>query len=163
MKPKSDSSDGNSDISRSSLIKQRFTSALGRRRPGSRGNSGNEQTNSESPVKGPLGLQLLHASPEPLIDLIFVHGLKGDSIKTWRKGGDPLCFWPQLWLPTEPGFENVNIHTFGYDSNWSSSKSTILDIHDFGQGLLEEMRNAPQLRDNVEVRTPWPVHTRYPW
>ena len=41
---------------------------------------------------GPLGLNLLHSPPEPLIDFIFVHGLRGGSIKTWTKGGDPRLF-----------------------------------------------------------------------
>jgi len=67
-------------------------------------------------------------------------------VKTWRKGNDPRSFWPQFWLPVEPGFRNVNIHSFGYDSDWASTKSSILNIHDFGQSLLEEMRNSSHLR-----------------
>jgi hypothetical protein len=47
---------------------------------------------------------------------------------------------------------NVNIHTFGYEADWASTKSSILDIHDFGQSLLEEMRNSPSLRENSGVR-----------
>ena len=105
--------------------------------------------------RGPLGLRLLHASPEPLVDLIFVHGLRGGSAKTWRKGNDPRLFWPRFWLPLEPGFRHVNIHSFGYDSDWASAKASILNIHDFGQSLLEEMRNSPHLRakdSNVSLR-----------
>ncbi|KAI2615430.1 NACHT and WD domain protein [Hypoxylon sp. NC1633] len=108
------------------------------------------QTNrdDEDGARGPTGLRLLHSSPEPLVDLIFVHGLRGGSVKTWRKGDDPRMFWPQLWLPMEPGLRNVNIHSFGYESDWASTKSSILNIHDFGQSLLEEMRNSPHLREN---------------
>lgn len=127
---------------KSSLIKRRFTSPWSQKR-GDKDDEGSH---------GPIGLRLLHYSPEPLIDLIFVHGLRGGSIKTWRKGNDRGRFWPQYWLPLEPGFENVNIHTFGYDSDWANFKSSILGVHDFGQGLLEEMRNAPYLRDDGEVR-----------
>lgn len=101
--------------------------------------------------RGPLGLRLLHSSPEPLIDLIFVHGLRGGSVKTWRKGNDPRNFWPQSWLPLEPGLRNANIHSFGYESDWASTKSSVLNVHDFGQSLLEEMRNSPSLRDNGNV------------
>jgi len=36
-------------------------------------------------VKAPLGLHLLHLAIEPLIDIIFVYGLRGVSIKTWKK------------------------------------------------------------------------------
>lgn len=65
--------------------------------------------------------------------------------------GDPETFWPQSWLPKEAGLENVNTYTFGYDSDWASSKASILDVNDFGQALLEDMRNAPNLRDSGEV------------
>ncbi|KAI0839441.1 NACHT and WD domain protein [Hypoxylon sp. FL0890] len=120
-------------------IKKRFTSSWVKRRV---------DKDDEDGIRGPTGLKVLHSSPEPLVDLIFVHGLRGGSIKTWRKGNDPRMFWPQLWLPMEPGLRNVSIHSFGYDSDWASTKSSILNVHDFGQSLLEEMRNSPHLRGN---------------
>ncbi|KAK8856979.1 WD40 repeat-like protein [Apiospora arundinis] len=104
----------------------------------------------EDGVKGPLGLHLLHASPEPLIDLIFVHGLRGGSTKTWRKGDDHRLFWPRYWLPMDPGFKHASIHSFGYDSDWGSTKVSILDVHDFGNSLLEAMRTSPCLRANPD-------------
>ncbi|KAI1455463.1 NACHT and WD domain protein [Annulohypoxylon moriforme] len=122
-------------------LKKRFTSSWVKRRSDKDGEDG---------VRGPIGLRILHSSPEPLVDLIFVHGLRGGSIKTWRKGNDPRMFWPQLWLPMEPGLRNVNVHSFGYDSDWASTKSSILNVHDFGQSLLEEMRNSPHLREKPE-------------
>ncbi|KEZ42265.1 hypothetical protein SAPIO_CDS6124 [Scedosporium apiospermum] len=64
-------------------------------------------------TRGPLGLRLLASSPEPLIDLIFVHGLRGGSIRTWQKEPDPQYFWPKYWLPLEPEFSHANIHSFG--------------------------------------------------
>lgn len=128
-------------------LKKRFTSTWARRQ-----HTGSDDDWEEG-TRGPLGLRLLHCSPEPLIDLIFVHGLRGGSIKTWRKGGDPRNFWPQLWLPLEPGLQNANIHSFGYDSDWASTKSSVLNVHDFGQTLLEQMRNSPYLRDNGNVST----------
>ena len=139
------SSDGttylNSDTPPQSF-KERFTQSWARRSNASDGEDG---------TKGPVGLRLLRYSAEPLIDLIFVHGLKGGSTTTWRKGGDSRNFWPKLWLPMERGLWNANIHTFGYDSNWTNSKSGILNIHDFGQSLLEEMRNSPHLRGKTNV------------
>ncbi|CAH0027950.1 unnamed protein product [Clonostachys rhizophaga] len=95
------------------------------------------------------GLRLLHNSNDPQLDLIFVHGLKGHPVKTWRKSGDEQTFWPQCWLPSEPGFEHVNIHTFGYEANFADAKlPSILTINDFGQSLFEQMRNCPHLRNN---------------
>ncbi|ROV92565.1 hypothetical protein VMCG_08917 [Cytospora schulzeri] len=123
------------------FLKKRFTSTWAKKQ-----NEGNDGDGQEG-ARGPLGLRLLHYSPEPLIDLVFVHGLRGGSLKTWRKGNDPRNVWPQLWLPLESGLQNANIHSFGYDSDWASTKSSVLNIHDFGQSLLEEMRNSPYLRD----------------
>lgn len=118
-------------------IKKRFTASWAQKR----------RYRDDEGARGPVGLRLLHSSPEPMIDLIFVHGLRGGSIKTWRKGSDPRFFWPQFWLPVEPGFRNVNIHSFGYESDWASTKPSILNVHDFGRSLLEEMRNSPFLKD----------------
>lgn len=126
-------------------LKRRFTSTWAKKQD----SSGDDDTQDGS--RGPLGLRLLHFSPEPMIDIIFVHGLRGGSIKTWRKGNDPRNFWPKLWLPLESGLANANIHSFGYDSDWASTKSSILSVHDFGQSLLEEMRNSPYLREDEKV------------
>ncbi|KAL8409621.1 hypothetical protein RB594_007898 [Gaeumannomyces avenae] len=95
---------------------------------------------------GPLGLNLLHSPPEPLIDFIFVHGLRGGSIKTWTKGGDPRLFWPQAWLPRDPDLQHVRIHSYGYNSDWGDNKHDFLDLDDFGRSLFGEMSTSPHLR-----------------
>ena len=84
--------------------------------------------------------------------MIFVHGLRGGSIKTWQKRDDPRYFWPKHWLPLEPEFRHVSIHSFGYDSDWGSSQESFLDVHDFGRALYEEIRSSPMLRQNPNVR-----------
>ena len=106
---------------------------------------------SADPV-GPLGLRPLHLSAEPLIDLIFVHGLRGGSIKTWRKGNDPRLYWPQNWLPLDPDFKNANVHSFGYNADFRDTKDSILNVHDFGRALLGEMRTSPHMRKRKTVR-----------
>ncbi|KAF2133160.1 hypothetical protein P153DRAFT_331614 [Dothidotthia symphoricarpi CBS 119687] len=95
---------------------------------------------------GPLGLRPVFCAPESLIDIVFVHGLRGGSMKTWRLEEDQQFFWPQYWLPKEPELVNASIHTFGYDSDWGSTKPSILNVHDFGQSLYEELRTSPSLR-----------------
>jgi hypothetical protein len=84
---------------------------------------------SAEDLRGPYGLRLLHASPEPLIELVFVHGLRGGSIKTWRKGEDYRLFWPKFFLPLDPEFRNASIYSFGYDSDWGSTKHSILSAY----------------------------------
>ncbi|KAH9905950.1 NACHT and WD domain protein [Xylariomycetidae sp. FL2044] len=122
-----------------SLLTKRFSAAWTKKQ---------QHQPDEADRHGPVGLRLLHSSPEPLIDLVFVHGLRGGSVKTWRKGNEYRFFWPQYWLPAEPGFRHVNIHSFGYVSDWASTKPSILNVHDFGQSLLEEIRNSPHLCGN---------------
>jgi hypothetical protein len=136
-------------IERETKDEKRHTLFL-RRRFSSKWSQKSVPVNDED-IRGPLGLQLLFASPEPLVDIIFVHGLRGGSVKTWQKGNDPRLFWPQHWLPTEPDFRNASIHSFGYESNWKSLEPSILSVHDFGQALYEELRSSISLRRNPKV------------
>ncbi|PGH17278.1 hypothetical protein AJ79_01161 [Helicocarpus griseus UAMH5409] len=94
---------------------------------------------------GLFGLTLLHEPLEPLIDFIFVHGLGGGSRKTWSKTPNITHYWIKEWLPIEPRFKNVRIHTFGYNANWRERDASTLTIHDFGQALLMDIRNSPAL------------------
>ncbi|KAH6873959.1 hypothetical protein B0T10DRAFT_499546 [Thelonectria olida] len=97
-------------------------------------------------LKGPLGLTLLHSPPEPQIDFIFVHGLGGNSRKTWSKASpDATHFWPQEWLPDDPDFKNVRIHSYGYDSDYLKGKEDCLNIHHIGKSLLGAMSTSPCL------------------
>jgi triacylglycerol esterase/lipase EstA (alpha/beta hydrolase family) len=56
-------------------------------------------------------------------------------------------FWPQEWLPKDPAFKNVRIHSFGYDSDWAKEKVNFLNISHFGKSLLGQMSTLPCLRD----------------
>ncbi|KAH0499405.1 hypothetical protein TgHK011_006605 [Trichoderma gracile] len=97
--------------------------------------------------KGPMGLNTLYDPGDiALVDIIFVHGLGGDSKKTWSGSRDIPSFWPQDWLPNDPSFKTARIHSFGYDANWRDRNLSILSIHDFGQDLLGEMKNHPSIR-----------------
>ena len=95
--------------------------------------------------RGPLGLNLLYSSSEPLIELIFVHGLGGGSRRSWSKTNSISSYWPQEWLPKDPAFKNVRIHSFGYNSDWIKGNDNCLNIHHFGKSLLGEMSTSPFL------------------
>lgn len=113
-----------------------------------------QKSDSSADTVGPLGLRPLHLSAEPQVDLVFVHGLRGGSIKTWRKGDDPRLYWPQNWLPLDPDFQNANIHSFGYNADFRETKDSILNVHDFGRALLGEMRISPHIRKRKKVCFP---------
>ena len=93
---------------------------------------------------GSLGLHCLHApDAEARVDLIFVHGLGGDARKTWSKSGQN--FWPRDWLPADPAFQHVRIHTYGYDSDYMKAREDVLNIHHMGKALLGELSSSPDI------------------
>ncbi|KAF1851892.1 NACHT and WD domain protein [Cucurbitaria berberidis CBS 394.84] len=123
------------DHKKSSFIRRRFASTR-------------NQATKGVESRGPFGLRSLFCAPETLIDLIFVHGLGGDSIKTWCLDNNAELFWPQYWLPKESAFLNASVHSFGYDSDRASAKSSTPNLHDFGDLLYEELLTSPCLRQN---------------
>ncbi|MCJ1378262.1 hypothetical protein MMC17_001359 [Xylographa soralifera] len=92
----------------------------------------------------PLGLIVIH-EPEtlPPLDIIFVHGLGGTSRATWAKGQDLEYFWPQKWLPFEPGIRTARILSFGYNAHFAATgPAPITGIADFARDLLYSMKFA---------------------
>lgn len=94
---------------------------------------------------------LLSSPSEPIVDFVFVHGLRGGSRKTWSKSEDSLHFWPKEWLPRDPDFRHVRIHSFGYNSDWAEKRDSILNIHDFGKSLLGALQDSPLIRRDASV------------
>lgn len=91
----------------------------------------------------PLGLNVIYAPEDgaPAVDIILVHGLGGTSQKTWSRNKDPQFFWPKEWLPSEPGFAQARILSFGYNAHFASSgRENILSITDFAKDLLFGMK-----------------------
>ncbi|KAL9012662.1 MAG: hypothetical protein Q9173_002586 [Seirophora scorigena] len=98
-------------------------------------------------VKGPLGFTTLFVPTEIAVaDLVFVHGLGGGSRSTWTKHGEPALYWPAEWLPNDPGFRDVGIHSFGYNANWE--KESLINIQDFSKGLLASIHDCPAVRSS---------------
>lgn len=100
--------------------------------------------------KGPFGLNTLFDPENPAIaDLVFVHGLGGGSKSTWTKSNNPSLYWPKEWLPQDPGFQDVRIHSFGYNSNWGDE--SILNVHDFAKALLGSIQDCPLIPRNTSA------------
>ncbi|KAH7173733.1 uncharacterized protein B0J16DRAFT_294087 [Fusarium flagelliforme] len=59
------------------------------------------------------GIKTLHSSQYDDVDIVFVHGLKGDCLKTWTGKGTTEP-WPKALLPLELG--TARILTYSYDA-----------------------------------------------
>ncbi|KAE8443095.1 hypothetical protein EG329_002339 [Mollisiaceae sp. DMI_Dod_QoI] len=97
-------------------------------------------------IIGNKGLVPLYEPADCHVDFIFVHGLGGGSRKTWSASPNPAHYWPKEWLPADPDFRHVRIHSFGYNSDWLQRQQNLLTIHDWGQDLIEQIRNKSNIR-----------------
>jgi hypothetical protein len=95
--------------------------------------------------KGPFGLTTLYPHDDGFKDggglvahVIFVHGLAGGSESTWTKN---KVLWPRDLLPLENGYQDVAVHSFGYDSDFKVSN--FLNIADFSRSLLASLEDNP--------------------
>jgi hypothetical protein len=60
------------------------------------------------------GLRVLHSPEKPLFDIIFVHGLTGNSFDTWLDKNANI-YWPVDLLAKD--IEDARILAFGYDAD----------------------------------------------
>lgn len=89
----------------------------------------------------PLGLHVVYDPPaDRAVDIVFVHGLGGTSRLSWSWNRDLSLFWPQEWLPLEPGLENARILTFGYNAHFLSPAKDLFNISDFAKDLLVQLK-----------------------
>ena len=65
------------------------------------------------------GVRVLYDPQNPVVDIVFVHGLNGNPYKTWLEP-DKGVYWPVHLLPKD--VPNARIMTFGYDADWKNSK-----------------------------------------
>ncbi|KAK9784452.1 putative GPI inositol-deacylase [Seiridium cardinale] len=103
--------------------------------------------------RGRRGLSLLHATDKPFVPLIFIHGLGGGSIKTWSKDGNPLAYWPKVWLPQGAGMQHTNIYAYAYESGSLLRGSTdpALNIATLGESLLNGLKTTADELDGEET------------
>lgn len=65
-----------------------------------------------------VGLTQVFTTPDPLVDIVFVHGLNGNPYKTWT--ADNGVFWPRDLLPSHLPDLRFRILTYGYDARVSA-------------------------------------------
>ncbi|KAI2623191.1 hypothetical protein GGR54DRAFT_629765 [Hypoxylon sp. NC1633] len=111
---------------------------------------------------GVFGLTTIHEPSPPTsaaADIVFVHGLGGGSRKTWSYSTDGYHYWPQAWLAKDLDFADIRIHSFGYRSNWAERQSSILNIRDFAESLVGELKNKPTYGEAIGTRIIFVSHS----
>ncbi|KFA52959.1 hypothetical protein S40293_09406 [Stachybotrys chartarum IBT 40293] len=125
----------------------------------SRSDTSSSDISSLSPAveeRGRLGLTTIYEPPHStavVADFIFIHGLGGSSRKTWSHSEDLGSYWPQSWLSADPDFADVRIHVFGYSADWKERQQSALNISDFAQSLVAELKNDPGIRRDTSPIT----------
>jgi len=109
-------------------------------------------------AKGSLGLNLLYDPADPVVDFVFVQGLGGGSRKTWSKSSNIKHFWPR-WLAQDSDFQDVRIHSFGYNSDWASMKQDVSNISDFALSLLNALQYSDTMRKHSGTPIVFIVHS----
>ncbi|KAH9904668.1 NACHT and WD domain protein [Xylariomycetidae sp. FL2044] len=90
---------------------------------------------------GPLGLNVIYTPENDYeANIVFVHGLGGNSRWTWSKNQDSRLFWPQTFLPLEPNIRRARILTFGYNANFLKVGNVGTSVLDFAKGLLFDLK-----------------------
>ncbi|KAG7038643.1 Kinesin light chain [Colletotrichum scovillei] len=99
-------------------------------------------SNSGSYAGHPIGLKTLHdpAEGEAVLDIIFIHGLKGHREKTWTAENAPEP-WPKTLLKEE--ISNARVLVYGYDANVARATHIVSAsrIRDHAADLLLRIRN----------------------
>ncbi|KAK0705839.1 hypothetical protein B0T21DRAFT_353139 [Apiosordaria backusii] len=115
--------------------------------------SQHQRQRSQDRRNDPLGLSILCTPPDRTVDILFIHGLGGTSLRTWCWDRDLDFFWPQLWLARD--LPTARVLTYGYNTNFSSKKEQASStIGDFATDLLFRMKygeNTPERMGQVPI------------
>jgi hypothetical protein len=92
------------------------------------------------------GLRVLYQPSNPLVDIIFVHGLTGDSYNTWLQPTSGI-YWPVQLLSKD--ISDARIMTFGYDADVTKFLGPVgqNNLRDHASNLLAELA-ARRAEDN---------------
>lgn len=105
--------------------------------------------------RGPIGLKTLNYPSDPYFDIIFVHGLMGDSYWTWTVENDKATFWPE-WLIEDKVFINTRIHTYGYHEPAVYGRVPVGKLRDIGTALCTALELNNHVRGAAHVRASRP-------
>lgn len=96
----------------------------------------------ESEGREMLGINpiLGHDNKDRKLDIIFIHGLNGHAIETWREGKE--TFWP-YWLGEE--FTDTAVWSIGYDATPSAWLGDTMPMEDRAFNMLNDLSNTDSI------------------
>ncbi|OWY43833.1 hypothetical protein AA0119_g7283 [Alternaria tenuissima] len=104
---------------------------------------------------GPCGIATLFDPEDPLLDIIFVHGLTGGRETTWTHKGKKQTLWPRDLLPED--IPRARIITFGYDADVASFGLSVAGsnrLRDHGNNLASDVAT---FREKTDTPTKRPI------
>ena len=75
----------------------------------------------------------LYDNSEPVLDIVFIHGLSGQAFDTWRAENHEKSLWP-LWLNHD--LSNISVWTISHDSPAFSTKYPSVSFFDRAREIL---------------------------
>ncbi|PHT51161.1 hypothetical protein CQW23_10908 [Capsicum baccatum] len=115
----------------------------------------NEDINSGKSSTSASESENISQSEVPLVDVVFIHGLRGGPFKTWRlsdnksstksglvekideEAGREGTFWPGEWLPSD--FAQARLFSVKYKSNLTQWSGASLPLQEVSAMLLEKL------------------------
>lgn len=109
-----------------------------------------------------LGVTVLYEPPSglaPIVDIVFVHGLRGNSFGTWHYGQDSGLHWPSDLLKVD--IPDARILSFGYDAAvlhwWSPASRNSIGNH--AQNLLGSVVRLREKTNTEELALVFVMHS----
>ncbi|KAL8387008.1 hypothetical protein RB595_010227 [Gaeumannomyces hyphopodioides] len=93
---------------------------------------------------GPGSIHILHKPGNHTFDVVAIHGLNGDHLRSWTHADSTL--WLKDMLPGK--LEGARVMSFGYDA--SISGGVVYAVREIAKQLLDELRNTRE--DDPEPR-----------
>ncbi|KEF62422.1 uncharacterized protein A1O9_00394 [Exophiala aquamarina CBS 119918] len=107
-------------------------------------------TSAAKPIQQ-YGLTEVYSATNPLVDVVFVHGLNGHPHNTWSTT-KPDVFWPADLLPAALEDQRPRILTYGYDANVTAFTDGVSKdkIHNHAEHLASRLVANRSLRKAQE-------------
>ncbi|KPI37380.1 Protein SERAC1 [Cyphellophora attinorum] len=98
------------------------------------------------------GLTEVFTPPQPLVDVVFVHGLNGHPYNTWATHKPTEVFWPTDLLPPALEDQRCRILTYGYDAQVTafSDGASKDKIHNHAEHLASRLVANRSLKRALE-------------